>query len=364
MFCVIILDMKIKYLKIKNYLSLILCLTLISIFTACATNPNSTLNKNPNEINNSTSNSLKPYDPNMIIDKDYGVGNKDIVIFSTNDSMSAYNENLSFAAIKHFYDNFDRKENYATLVDIGNFSSGNEIAKNSKGKSSIEIMNAMGYDIIVPGSHEFDYGLDTFYENMQALTSKVVCCNILDLKTKTLMFMPYVIFRYNGLNVAFVGVTSPETLFTEGNEDYFFDEKDEQILYFFEDATGEALYSQIQATVDAAREEGADKVILLAHLGVENVTAIWSSTSVISHTTGIDAVIDGHSMEVLESGLMTNKAGSFVPLVQAGSHLSNLAAMNITREGYIFPAEMSKNSIYTKDEKMQKTIDDIIKKYS
>ena len=40
-------------------------------------------------------------------------------------------------------------------------------------------------------------------------------------------------------------------------------------------------------------KEGADKVILLSHLGVENVTPIWNSTYVISHTTGIDAVIDG-----------------------------------------------------------------------
>lgn len=356
--------MKSKKLKINKFISLFLSLSLLCVFTACATNPNSTLNKNPSELNKVAGDSEKVFNPNITIDKDYGTGSKDIVIFSTNDSLSAYNENLSFAAIKRFYDNFDRKENYATLVDIGNFSSGSDVAKNSKGKSSIEIMNAMGYDIIVPGSHEFDYGLDTFYENMNALNARVVCCNILDLRSKTLKFMPYVIFRYNGLNVAFVGVTSPEALFTKGNEDYFFDDKDEQLLYFFEDATGEALYSQIQATVDAAREEGADKVILLSHLGVENVTAIWSSTSVISHTTGIDAVIDGHSMEVLESGLMTNKAGSFVPLVQAGSRLSNLAAMNITREGYIFPAEMSKNSIHTKDEKMQETIDEITKKYS
>ena len=356
--------MKIKTKKIIKALSLILSITLLSILPSCTTNPNSTLNKNPNEIDKSSGEDKSLGKASIVIDKDYGKGDKDIVIFSTNDSLSAYNENLGFAAIKHFYDNFDRDENFATLVDIGNFSSGNEIAKKSKGKSSIEIMNAMGYDIIVPGSHEFDYGLDTFYENMNSLTSNVVCCNILDLKNQTLKFMPYIIFRYNEVNVAFVGVTSPEALFTEGNEDYFFDENDEQILYFFEDATGDALCKQIQATVDAAREEGADKVILLAHLGVNNVPPIWSSTNVIAHTTGIDAVIDGHSGEVLESGLMTNKAGAFVPLVQAGSHLSNLAAMNITREGYIFPAEMSKNSIYTKDDKMQKTIDEIIKKYS
>ena len=201
--------MKIKTKKIIKALSLILSITLLYLLPSCTTNPNSTLNKNPSEIDKAS----------IVIDKDYGKGDKDIVIFSTNDSLSAYNENLGFAAIKHFYDNFDRVENFATLVDIGNFSSGNEIEKKSKGKSSIEIMNAMGYDIIVPGSHEFDYGLDTFYENMNSLTSNVVCCNILDLKTQTLKFMPYIIFRYNEVNVAFVGVTSPEALFTEGKED-------------------------------------------------------------------------------------------------------------------------------------------------
>ena len=85
--------MKNYYFKTKKLLSLILSLSLMCAATACTTNPNSTLNKNPSELNNATENVSKPYNSNMTIDKNYGIGDKDIVIFSTNDSLSAYDEN-------------------------------------------------------------------------------------------------------------------------------------------------------------------------------------------------------------------------------------------------------------------------------
>ena len=346
-----------KYHIFKQIFAIILLFNLI----ACSSNPNSTLNHDPKDLKNAD-NAKPAVIDGYYIDKNYGDGDKDIVIFSTNDTFSAYNENLGYASIKYFLDNFDKENNFITLVDTGNFSTGNEIAEKSKGKSSIEILNKMGYDIVVPGSHEFDYGLDTFFENMESLDAKVVCCNIYDIKNKTLPFVPYVIFRYNKVNVAFIGVTSPEALYI--NEDVFFDENGEQLFYLFEDEDGKMLYNQIQAAVDSAKEEGADKIVLLSHLGIENVDSRWSSTSVIANTNGIDAVIDGHSMEVLDNGLMINNVGSFVPLVQAGSHLKNLGAINITREDFIFPAVMKERSINKKDESFQKTIDEIIEKYS
>ena len=339
---------------IKQALLLVFSILLVISQVSCKSNPNSTLNHKPEDITNNIKN----------FDISFGEEKKDIVIFSTNDTLAAYNENLSCASIKYYLDNFDQNENYKVLVDTGNFSNGSEVAQKSKGKSSIEIMNAMGYDLVVPGTHEFDYGLDTFKENMDELDATVVCCNILDTKKNELAFIPYVIYRYGDINVAYIGVTSPEVMYNEENYDKFLDENGEQLYYFFEDRTGEALYAQVQNAVDAALAEGADKVILLAHLGIEDVTSIWSSTSVIANTSGIDGVIDGHSMEVLESGLMNNKVGLFVPLVQAGHSYSNLGVMNITSDGYAFPAILSENSIHEKDQKFQASIDEIIKKYS
>ena len=350
---------------VKSTIIILLSLLLIS----CSSNPNSTLNHPPKDIGKfKPSTSIEETNTTAeskaaIIDKDYGTGDKDIVVFSTNDGLSAFNENLSISAIKYYVDHFDKKNNFTTLVDIGNFSTGSVEAEKSQGKSSIEIINKVGYDIVVPGSFEFNYGIDAFYKNMSELKSHIVCCNIYDIKKKTFPFLPYVIYKYNELKVAFVGVTSPETLFLKENYEKFFDENGEQLIYFFEDENGEALYKQIQSAVDTAKAEGADKIILLAHLGIEGITEKWTTTRVIANTKDIDAVIDGHSMEVLDNGLMVNKVGAFIPLVQAGSRYKYLGAINITNEDYIYPAVMKERSVNKKDEEFQKIVDGILEKY-
>ena len=342
---------------IKKALIRAISISIITPLLSCSSNPNSTLNHSMKDVAGSKKNVGR-------IDKTFGDENKDVVVFSTNDSMGASNDNLSYAGIKLYLNNFDRDTNYVTLVDTGNFSGGSEIAEKSKGKSSIEIMNAMGYDLVVPGTSEFDYGIATFLENMEALDATVICCNMLDIKNNSLAFLPYVIYEYGDTKIAYVGVTSPEVMYNDRNHDKFFDENGEQLYYFFEDETGETLYAQVQSAVDVAKEEGADKVVLLAHLGIEDVEPMWSSTTIIANTSGIDGVVDGHSMEILESGLSINKNGAVVPLVQAGSRLSNLGVMNITKDGYNFPAILSEKSIGKKDPDMQNLIDEVIKKYS
>lgn len=346
-------------MKLKNIKILIFTIVLAFLFS-CSSNPNSTLNHSPKAVQEYIESKNNTYTATI---KDKGKGVKDLVIFSTNDTLSAYNKNLSLSSIKYFIDNFDRTDNFVALVDTGNFSAGSEEAENSKGRSAIEIMNKVGYDIVVPGSYEFNYGIDTFFDNMYALKSDVVCCNIYDIKRGGLPFPPYVIYRYNDLNVGFVGVTSPETLFLKENHEKFYDENGEQILYFFEDEDGTALYKQVQAAVNAAKTDGADKIVLLAHLGIEGITERWTSTRVIANTKDIDAVIDGHSMEVLDNGLMVNKVGAFIPLVQAGSEYKYLGAINITKENYIYPAVMKERSVNKKDENFQKVIDEILSKY-
>lgn len=306
---------------------------------------------------------VKNGEKSAIINKDFGKGVKDIVVFSTNDGLASFNENLTLSGIKHYVDSFDKNSNFVTFVDIGNFSAGTTIVEQSKGKASIEIMNLAKYDIVVPGSFEFSYGIDTFFKNMRELKSHVICCNIYDIKNKKLAFAPYVIYKYGDINVGFVGVTSPDAMFLKTNYDKFFDENRNQLVYLFDDENGQALYGQVQSAVDSCIENGADKVILLAHLGIEGINEVWSSINVIKNTKNIDAVIDGHSMEVLDNGLMVNKVGQFIPLVQAGSHYQYLGAINITKEDYINQAVLKERSINTKDEKFQAKVDEILSKY-
>ena len=49
-----------------------------------------------------------------------------------------------------------------TLVDAGDAIQGGPIGTLTKGSAIVEIMNKVGYDLAIPGNHEFDYGMDNF----------------------------------------------------------------------------------------------------------------------------------------------------------------------------------------------------------
>lgn len=260
---------------------------------------------------------------------------KDIVIFATSDVNAHYTENLDYKDVKNYISKLSDDYNFKTLVDVGNFSTGNSDAKDSNGKYSIEKIKELNYDIIVPGTEEFAYGYENFLDNMSELKGKVVSCNIVDTKLEKQLFPSYKIIDYDGFKIAYIGVTSPDTIMKYDLPD----------LYFYEDDGGAALISQVQNAILEAKENGADKVILLSHLGNSEYDEAWSVTTMVKNTVGIDAVIDGHSGILMEQGLMTNRLGAMIPMVSAGKNLEYVGAMNFTKEGYCFPAILSKNSI-------------------
>ena len=78
------------------------------------------------------------------------------------------------------------------------------------------------------------------------------------------------------LRVAFVGVTTPESFYQVHTR--IFPGQPGQLYYSFceDDESGQELYDQVQASVDAARTAGADYVILVGHLGEDRAWTEWS----------------------------------------------------------------------------------------
>ncbi len=111
------------------------------------------------------------------------------------------------------------------------------------------------------------------------------------------MFEPYIIFDKAGKKIAFIGVTTP-TAITGSSPKFFQDENGNYIYDLLQkDNTGQAVYDAIQKSADDARAEGADYVILLGHLGMSAAVKPWDYASVATNTSGIDAILDGHSHE-------------------------------------------------------------------
>ena len=259
---------------------------------------------------------------------------EDIVVLYTNDVHCGVDDNIGYAGLALYKQQMETQTPYVTLVDAGDSIQGTPIGTISDGQYLIDIMNQVGYDFAVPGNHEFDYGMSRFLELAEQLQCGYYAANFMDLTTGQPVFAPYKMMTYGDTKVAFVGAVTPES-FTKSTPAYFQNEQGAYIYGFCEDESGQTLYDQIQKSVDAARAEGADFVILVAHLGQNGVTDRWSSTNVLQHTSGIDACIDGHSHEAVPAATVTNQDGKAVPLTQTGTKLAAIGKLTIQPDGAI-----------------------------
>ena len=236
-------------------------------------------------------------------------------------------------------------------MDAGDAVQRGTLGTLSEGADVISVMNQAGYDFAIPGNHEFDYGMPRFLELADSLDCEYYACNFMDLRTGQTVLAPYKIMEFGDTKVAFVGAATPES-FTKSTPVYFQDNAGNYLYGFCEDETGEALYRQIQSAVDSARAEGAEYVILAAHLGGNYVTERWNSQQVLAATEGNDACIDGHSHEAYVK-YVKNKNGQDVLVSQAGTKLESFGKMVIAPDGTItaeliteVPAEQTE-TLYT-----------------
>ncbi len=258
----------------------------------------------------------------------------DIVVLYTNDVHCGVDDNIGYAGLALYKQEMLQETPYVTLVDAGDAVQGAPIGTISDGGYIIEIMNKAGYDFAIPGNHEYDYGMGRFMELAGQLNCGYTSCNFMNLAAGTTVFEPYRMFTYGDTRVAYVGATTPES-FTKSTPAYFQDSQGNYIYGFCEDESGQGLYNQIQATVDAAKGAGADYVILVGHLGENGTTDRWSSDNIVKNTRGIDAVIDGHSHETVPGKTVKNADGRDVPLTQTGTKLKNIGKLTIRTDGTI-----------------------------
>ena len=253
---------------------------------------------------------------------------KDILVLFTSDVHCGVDQNFGYVGLKAIKDTAEAAGDNVLLVDDGDAIQGEPIGTFTRGEAIINLMNAVGYDVAIPGNHEFDYGMDRFLELTKKANFPYISCNFN--KEGELVFDPYIIKEVDGVKVAFVGVTTPKTLITSTPR-YFQNEDGEYIYGFLQDETGETLYSAIQQSVDDARAEGADYVILIAHLGNEAEVIPYTYADVLEHTNGIDALLDGHSHDT-DKVVMKNKDGDDVIRQACGTKLEGVGWLRISAE--------------------------------
>lgn len=249
--------------------------------------------------------------------------NRPIVILYDNDVHCSVDGYAKMAGLRDAIAKADTA--YVATVSAGDFLQGGLTGTLSQGKDIISIMNAVGYDVVTPGNHEFDYGMPVMLQALKDLKSDVVCTNLFDLKTKQPVYAPYVIKTFGKKKVAFVGVLTPVTMHSAYSAFY------ENGTKTYDVKSADEMTVLVQKAVDNARTDGAGYVVLLSHLGEKDNDD--TSVKLIHQTHGIDAVLDGHTHSVIEKDMIANNERVMTPSTQTGTAFANIGKLYISPDG-------------------------------
>ena len=261
-----------------------------------------------------------------------------IIILYENDVHCAVEGYSRLAAMKN---ELAEEYEYVGVVSSGDFVQGGTLGAVSKGEYIVNIMNLVGYDAIGLGNHEFDYRISRLEELCELSKTKYISCNFAKIGEEKSYFDPYKIVSYGDIDVAYIGVVSPETI-TSSMPSQFRNENDENIYTFNESR----LHEVVQESIDEATEAGADYVIALSHVGYDESEKLYDITDLIENTDGLDVVLDAHSHSVIEEKIIKDKSGDDVLLTSTGTGFEHIGKLTITNGTY--DTELIKTESYTK----------------
>ncbi len=197
------------------------------------------------------------------------------------------------------------------LLDGGDWFQGTPEGTMTRGKAVADVFNAVPYDAVVVGNHDFDFGEAVLREAVRAIKVPVLGANVYIKATgrRPAYLRPHILKDVGGVTVGVFGL-----LTTQMRSLTF--EKNFAGLEFRREA------DEAKAAVKELRRQGAAVVIALTHVGLESPDrAPFEGDQTLAATVpGIDLIVGGHSHTALKDPIRDATYGTLI--VQAGSYLT------------------------------------------
>lgn len=194
------------------------------------------------------------------------------------------------------------------LFDAGDTWHGGGITFFDKGVAMVKIMNAVGYDAMVPGNWEFFYKNDHFLDLIDKANFPVIAYNLTDKEWEEPVLDQYIIRKVGQLKVAIVGYTYPWTALTSA-------------------ITGAAKWYKFGIKEDEARDllaeirkkEDPDLVVFISHGG------FGLDQKFAKRVDGIDVMLSGHTHDEVLDPVVWNDTLVF----QGGAHGKYVVSLDL-----------------------------------
>ncbi|MEB2778159.1 bifunctional metallophosphatase/5'-nucleotidase [Algoriphagus sp. D3-2-R+10] len=213
-----------------------------------------------------------------------------------------------YSHLKTFLDRERSKAEHSFLMDTGDMFQGSELSVKTTGEAMVPILNALDYDLYLPGNWEVVYNKKNMQHLLGSLTAPKVCANMYhDLgegKKGELIFPPYHIWTVNGIKIGFLGYTDhmvPIRQSPDYSKGIIYTKPEENVAYY----------------VDILRnQEKCVFVGIVAHLGLSQQIHLAN----LPECEGVDYIMGGDTHERVRKPIQAKYAkvvepgafGSFV----------------------------------------------------
>lgn len=251
-----------------------------------------------------------------------------ISLLGVNDFHGKVDEKSYFVGMKKLTTGFKNKikekgDENSIIFSSGDMWAGASTSGLTKGNIVNAWMNDVGFDYMVLGNHEFDWGKNVILNNVQTADFPYLACNVFsDSSFTTPMVETSLLLKRNGLNIGIIG--------SNGNSNSSVLKSAKEGCYF---KTYSNMTSLVTKESDKLRELGADIIVYDIHGGPTSTGSYDSIYSMVlsgksmkyPESRYVDVVLEGHTHQEY-----VNKDESGVYHVQGGSDGQNITEVNIT----------------------------------
>jgi 2',3'-cyclic-nucleotide 2'-phosphodiesterase (5'-nucleotidase family) len=212
----------------------------------------------------------------------------------------------------------DRDSTPKLVLDAGDWWQGTPEGSLTKGEAVTEVFNAVGYDAVEVGNHEFDAGQDNLKRLIGDLKMPVLAANIYGPDGKRVPWTkPWIVKEVDGVKFGIFGLLTTHM----------------DRLAFPKNIAGLTFRREVDEARDdvkALRREGADVIIAVTHVGFEEEgkTRFEGDQTLAREVAGIDLIVGGHTHTFLSRAYRDPRHGTLV--VQAGCYLARAGRTTLT----------------------------------
>lgn len=234
-------------------------------------------------------------------------------LFWENDE-KVYRKTGGYAHLATYLKQFRKKNPDTFLVDTGDMFQGSELSVKTTGTALVPILDALDYNLYLPGNWEVIYSKKNMQTLLGALKAPKVCANMYhDLGNGVkgeLVFQPYHIWNVQGVKIGFIGYTDPlvpirqSPIYSKG---ITYTKPEENIAHY----------------VDVLKnQEQCAYVLVVAHLGLSQQIHLAN----LEVCKGVDYILGGDTHERVRKPIQCK----YAKVVEPGAFGSFVGKLNLT----------------------------------